>query len=95
MTLESTHLSWGSWILNQDKTRYSAIESALMVYKYGFDYLGFMKSHFEVMKGNDKVVAFHEKMGARRVGEDEVNFYFEINKPQIDIVRANFIGKII
>ena len=87
--------SWGSWILNQDKTRYSAIESALMVYKYGFDYLGFMKSHFEVMKGNEKVVAFHEKMGARRVGEDEVNFYFEINKPQIDIVRANFIGKIL
>ena len=87
--------SWGSWILNEDKTRYSAIESAFLVYRYGFDILGFGRSHFEVMKGNDRVVGFHEKMGAIRVREDDVNIYFEIKKDQVAKKRLNFIGKIL
>jgi len=87
--------SWGSWILNEDKTRYSAIESAFLVYKFGFDVLGFNKSHFEVMKGNDRVIAFHEKMGAVKLNEDATNIYFEIQKDQIEIERHKFQGKIL
>ena len=86
---------WGSWILNEDKTRYSAIESAFLVYRYGFDILGFGRSHFEVMKGNDRVVAFHEKMGAIRVGEDDINIYFEINRDQVATARLKFNGKLL
>ncbi|MFX3935327.1 GNAT family N-acetyltransferase; N-acetyltransferase, partial [Streptococcus suis] len=42
---------WGSWILNEHKTKYAAVESALLVYEAGFSTLGFEQSHFEVMKG--------------------------------------------
>lgn len=81
--LRSDSFCWGSWILNEDKTRYSAIESALLVYQFGFDKLGFNKSHFEVMKENIKVVEFHKKFRAVVVGEDENNFYFEITKEDV------------
>lgn len=77
---------WGSWILNEEKTRYAAIESAFLIYQFGFDVLGYKKSHFDVMKGNKGVVSFHEKMGAIKVGEDEQNFYFEAT--QDDILQA-------
>ena len=87
--------SWGSWILNEDKTRYAAVESAFLVYQYGFNILGFGRSHFEVMKGNDRVVAFHEKMGAIRVGEDDINIYFEINRDQVATARLKFNGKLL
>jgi RimJ/RimL family protein N-acetyltransferase len=87
--------SWGSWILNGDKTRYAAIESAFLVYRFGFNILGFKKSHFEVMKGNDRVIAFHEKMGAVRVSEDVTNIYFEIHKDQVEIKRDKFKEKIL
>jgi hypothetical protein len=30
------------------------------------------------MKGNDKVISFHKKMGAVQVGEDAANYYYEI-----------------
>lgn len=75
---------WGSWILNENKTRYAALESAFLVYEYGFNRLGFEKSHFEVMKGNKGVVKFHLRMGAVKVSEDEVNEYFEIRKDAVN-----------
>lgn len=70
--------SWGSWILNDDKTNSSAIESALIIYDFGFRVLGFRSCHFDVRKGNEKVISFHEKCGAFRVGEDEQNIYYNI-----------------
>lgn len=81
--LKSDSFCWGSWILNEDKTRYSAVESALLVYQFGFNELGFNKCHFEVMKENIKVIEFHKKFGAVVVGEDEDNFYFEITKEDV------------
>lgn len=82
--------SWGSWILNDNKTKYAAVESAFLVYEFGFQHLQFSASHFEVMKGNDKVTSFHEKMGAVRVGEDEEFLYFEIRKEAVEIAKDRF-----
>lgn len=81
--LKEDSFCWGSWILNEDKTRYAAIESAFLIYKFGFENLGFNKSNFEVMKGNDRVISFHQKMGAVQVGEDNDNVYFEITKEAV------------
>lgn len=85
---------WGSWILNRNKTKYAALESALLIYRYGFDILGFEKSHFEVMKENIGVVNFHKRMGAQVVREDEVNFYFEITKDAVRKAEADLSGVI-
>lgn len=74
---------WGSWILNDDKTRYAALESAFLVYQFGFDILGFEQSHFDVRKGNEKVILFHNKMGAEKTGEDDLNEYFRITKAAV------------
>jgi len=82
---------WGSWILNKDKTRYSAVESALLVYEFGFKELGFDKCHFEVMKENYGVINFHEKFGANKVREDKDNFYFEITKKSVEKTQGKFM----
>lgn len=90
----SDSFCWRSWILNKDKTRYAAIESALLVYKFGFDILGYQKSHFDVMKGNKKVISFHEKMGAVIVSEDDDNYYFEITKSKVTEMASDWLDKI-
>jgi hypothetical protein len=82
--LREDSFSWGSWILNEDKTKYAAIESALLIYKFGFERLGFSKSHFDVMKGNAKVISFHRKMGAIEVSNDSVNIFFEITRDNVE-----------
>lgn len=82
--LRDDSFCWGSWILNEDKTRYSALESALLVYDFGFNSLNYNKSHFDVMKGNEKVLSFHRKLGAVLVSEDEDNFYYTITRAAIE-----------
>lgn len=71
---------WGSWILDENKTRYAAMETAIFVYEFAFKNLGFSKSEFEVNKLNEKVVSYHLKSGAKIVSEDDINYYFRINK---------------
>jgi RimJ/RimL family protein N-acetyltransferase len=72
---------WGSWILDRNKSRYAAIESAILVYDIGFDCLGFSRSHFDIRKENKRVIHFHERFGAKMIGEDEFNVYFNLSQP--------------
>lgn len=92
--LKQDSFCWGSWILNEDKTRYAALESAFLVYKFGFEVLGFKKSHFDVMKGNERVISFHKKMGAVETGGDEQNYYFEINDSTVYAMQEKLASKI-
>jgi len=68
--------SWGSWVLKSGAPRYAAIESALAVYEFSFGFLKLERSCFEVRKGNERVIEFHKRSGARVSGEDDMNVYF-------------------
>lgn len=92
--LNEESFCWGSWILNENKTRYAALESAFLVYKFGFEKLGYSKSHFEVMKANSKVISFHEKMGAKKLFEDADNIYFNITSADVESARKKLADKV-
>ncbi|WP_323932087.1 GNAT family N-acetyltransferase [Aeromonas hydrophila] len=78
---------WGSWILNENKTKYAAMESAFLVYQIAFEKLGFERAHFDVRRENVKVIAFHQKMGAEVVSENDLDLFFEIEKNAISDAR--------
>lgn len=78
---------WGSWILKDSRPRQAAVESALMVYAYGVDHLGFGASHFDVRKGNERVWQFHERFGAKRVSENELDYFYAIDLAGIGAAR--------
>ncbi|MCA0197279.1 MAG: GNAT family N-acetyltransferase [Proteobacteria bacterium] len=81
---------WGSWILKEGRPRQAAMESALMVYAYALDHLQFDACHFDVRKGNDRVIKFHERFGAIRTGETELDFLFKIDRTSIQAARAKY-----
>lgn len=85
---------WGSWILNGNKTRNAALESALLVYEFGFNQLKFQKSHFDVMKGNKSVIKFHTRMGAIKKYEDANSEYFEITEEAVKAAKERWADKI-
>lgn len=78
---------WGSWILNENKTKYAAMESAFLVYQIAFEKLGFERAHFDVRRENVKVIAFHQKMGAEVVAENDLDIFFEIEKEAVSNAR--------
>lgn len=67
---------WGSWLINDNAPKTTAIESAMQVYEFGFGELRFKQSHFDVRKDNKKVISFHERFGSEKVNEDKLNYYF-------------------
>ena len=81
---------WGSWLIKEDAPKTTAIESALQVYEFGFYTLGFEKSHFDVRKGNDKVIAFHQRFGAKIVSEDELDYFFNFEKIDYEISKVKY-----
>jgi RimJ/RimL family protein N-acetyltransferase len=81
---------WGSWLTVPNAPSFAAIESALLVYDFAFGRLGFTRSHFEVRKGNDKVIAFHKRFGAQQVGEDDIEVRFSFTKESYEDIRARY-----
>ena len=81
---------WGSWLIKEDAPKTTAIESALQIYEFGFYSLGFEKSHFDVRKGNDKVIAFHQRFGAKIVDEDELDYFFNFEKSNYEITKEKY-----
>lgn len=81
---------WGSWMIQKDSPAYASIESALSIYEFAFYTLGFHRSHFDVRKGNDKVVKFHEGFGAKRVSSDTENYYFNFEKTDYEITKKRY-----
>lgn len=74
--IQGESFCWGSWIISELAPTSAAIESALLVYDYAFFALHYKKSHFDVRKGNTRVVDFHKRFGAKIVGEDAENYFF-------------------
>jgi RimJ/RimL family protein N-acetyltransferase len=81
---------WGSWLIKENAPKSTAIESALQIYEFGFYTLGFEKSHFDVRKGNDKVIAFHQRFGAKIVDEDELDYFFNFEKSEYEITKEKY-----
>ena len=81
---------WGSWLIKEDAPKSTAIESALQIYEFGFYSLGFEKSHFDVRKGNDKVISFHQRFGAKIVDEDALDYFFNFEKSDYEITKEKY-----
>lgn len=73
----------GSWILLENAPPSAAIESALIVYAYALESLGFQSAHFQVQKANERVWRFHERFGAVRTSENEVQYEYRLSNAAI------------
>lgn len=73
---------WGSWIIKANAPTYYSIESALIVYKFALS-LGFKNAHFDVRKKNKSVWKFHEKFGAIRIKETDIDYFYHLNNESI------------
>jgi RimJ/RimL family protein N-acetyltransferase len=64
------------------------MESALMVYSYALDDLGFQAAHFDVRKGNERVWKFHERFGAQRITETDLDYFYTLGRQSIQRSRT-------
>lgn len=76
--------TWGSWILDEAKPRGAALDTALLVYHFGFVVLGLDRAVFDVRRDNLHTLRFHDRFGARRVREDETDIFYILDRADHD-----------
>jgi RimJ/RimL family protein N-acetyltransferase len=81
------HFTWGSWILDTNKPKLAALESAFLIYSVGFEELGCNYSVFDVRNTNERTLAFHRRFGASEIGKDDLNLYFKYTANQFSADR--------
>ena len=80
----------GSFIIKEDAPRSTALESIFVLYDFAFSSLGFEKAHLDVRKENRNVVAFHQRFGAKIVDENELNYFFNLEKSDYEIAKKKY-----
>ena len=85
---------WGSWILNENKPRYAALECALLIYEYAFYELGYKRCHMDIRKQNTKVVEFHKNFGVKIIGETDENYLGQYYKTDFESAKEGLQKKL-
>lgn len=70
--------SWGSWILDGNKLRKAALESAMLSFRFGFKHLELNLARIDVRADNHHAIAFYRRFGMAEIRQsnDEINFEY-------------------
>jgi RimJ/RimL family protein N-acetyltransferase len=90
--IRADSFTWGSWILDCNKTRKAALESALLVYMVAFDGLRLPKAQFDVRRDNANTLSFHKRFGATETHETVQDIYFIYPRSRFDADRAEYLA---
>lgn len=80
--------TWGSWILDRNKPRKAALESAVLSFGVGFDGLGLERALISVNNGNDKAGAFYRRFGMAETHRSEEETFFVYQRSRFEADRA-------
>jgi RimJ/RimL family protein N-acetyltransferase len=84
--------TWGSWILDHNKPRKAALESAVLSFGIGFGPLGMEVAHFDARRGNQKAISFYERFGAERIRQDAQDVFFKYDRSRFVSDRAGYMA---
>lgn len=84
--------TWGSWILDHNKTRKAALESAVLSFGVGFDDLGVSKALVDVRIGNDKALAIYQRLGMIELRRDDHDIYLTYPRYRFEADRAGYLA---
>ena len=87
--VQDNRFTWGSWILDEHKPAKAALESAVLSFGAGFDYLAAGKALIDVRSLNTHATSFYRRFKAIETQRDDENIYFELTREQFVAERAN------
>ena len=84
--------TWGSWILNENKTSKAALESAILSFDVGFNALGCASANVDVRIMNKHAEAFYRRLGMIETHRTEIDIYFEYSANKFNADKAHHLG---
>ena len=83
--------SWGSWVLDENKTRKAALESTILSFGVGFDALGVQLVNVDVRVANEHAAAFYRRLGMVETHRTDQDIFFNYTREQFDTNRTHHL----
>lgn len=71
---------WGSFMLDSNRPNGASYDVINLSLNFGFNELNLEKILLDVRKDNNKAIYIYEKVGFEKIKEDEINYYYEVNR---------------
>ena len=82
--IEATSFIWGSWILDENKTRKAALESAILSFGVGFDVMERAVANVDVRLENKHATSFYERLGMTETHRIDGQIFFAYPRARFD-----------
>lgn len=83
--------TWGSWILDHNKPRKAALESALLSFGVGFNTLELDVANIDVRTKNTHAEAFYRRLGMTETYRTEQDIFFVYSRAQFEASKDIYI----
>lgn len=90
--LAGDRFTWGSWILDHNKPRKAALESAVLSFGVGFDALGLDVANVDVRVDNTHAEAFYRRFGMTEIRRTEQDIFFEYPRARFDADKGAYLS---
>lgn len=90
--IDAHSFTWGSWILDHNKTRKAALESAVLSFGVGFESLSLPQAFVDVRIENSQALAIYQRLGMTELRRDDCNIYFTYQRERFIRDRAGYIA---
>jgi RimJ/RimL family protein N-acetyltransferase len=84
--------TWGSWILDENKTAKAALESAILSFSVAFETLKMRRGLLDVRHANTRAVNFYHRLGMSEIHRDECNIYFEYSRERFEADKESHLA---
>jgi len=92
--VEAESFTWGSWILDKNKTRKAALESAILSFGVGFDALGVQLANVDARVANEHAAAFYQRLGMVETHRTDQNIFFNYTREQFNTSRTHHLKQL-
>jgi len=82
--IEAESFTWGSWILDENKPRKAALESAVLSFGIGFDVMERAVANVDVRLENKHATSFYERLGMTETHQIEGQIFFTYLRARFD-----------
>lgn len=89
--INDTQFTWGSWILDANKPPKAALESAVLSFGIGFDYLDLMVAKVDVRVENTHAEAFYRRLGMIETDRTARDIFFCYPRELFEETRFTYI----
>jgi RimJ/RimL family protein N-acetyltransferase len=82
--IEAESFTWGSWILDENKPRKAALESAVLSFGIGFDVMERAVANVDVRLENKHATSFYERLGMTETHRIDGQIFFTYLRARFD-----------